>query len=425
MTGSQMLLTACALATIPASAAPAKVEIRQDGEQFGLWRNGEPFYVKGAVYWAAPDNPAYPLTTVVERGGNAIRIGGEQLDELVSAAERLGLAVTIGLPLQSQRNGFDYDDQAAVAQQFEAMKAIVLRHRDSPATLIWGVGNELSHGNEVSKTYDNLKVWNAVNDIARMIHEVDPNHPTMTVIGMASLKRNDLKDIIERCPDLDLLGVNAYADIALVPGLVRQFGWTKPYLITEWGGDGSWQAKKTAWGAPLEPTTTEAATGFAARYRAPILEDRQRCLGSYAFFWQQAPWITPTWYSLYLRTGDRLEAVNVLQHLWTGAWPDNRAPAVTPLLIDGRSGADSIRLAPSTRHTAALEATDPEGDPLVYQWQILPEGAPDKAADLQSGTTAELTFVTPQDEGAYRLLVFVRDGRGNVASANIPFQVQP
>ncbi|MGA2622127.1 MAG: hypothetical protein ABSF26_31435 [Thermoguttaceae bacterium] len=37
----------------------------------------------------------------------------------------------------------------------------------------------------------------------------------------------------------------------------------------------------------------------------------------------------------------------------------------------------------------------------------------------------KLAFVAPQAEGAYRVFVFVRDGQGHAATANIPFCVKP
>ncbi len=425
------LLSAFIAFSVAVGGEPRHVEIRRGPEGFQLLRDGEPFFVKGAVYWAPPDNEAYPLSGVVAHGGNSIRIGGGQLDALVAAAERLGLAVTIGIPMKKQREGFDYDDGAAVRKQFEESRAIVMRHKDSPATLIWGVGNELSHGNVADKTFTNLKVWNAVNDIAKMIREVDPHHPAMTVIGTASLRRGDVKAIIERCPDLDLIGINSYRDIAQVPGWLERDGWTKPYLITEWGTDGSWQVKKTAWGAAIEATTSEVAEMMLQRYRDPILKDRARCLGSYAFFWEQAPWRTATWYSFFLDSGDRLEAVNALQHLWTGRWPANRAPKISPLKLDGLDATESIRVAPGSRHQAVLEAQDAEGDPLNYAWEILtdPTAGGDTyarftRAALPDADSSKIEFAAPAKPGPYRLFAYVRDGQGNVASANFPFMVE-
>ena len=50
----------------------------------------------------------------------------------------------------------------------EKLREEVLKYKDHPALLAWGIGNELN------LQYKNPKVWNAVNDIAKMIHEVDP-----------------------------------------------------------------------------------------------------------------------------------------------------------------------------------------------------------------------------------------------------------
>lgn len=411
------------------AAIPVKIERTDAG--YRLLRDGKPYFVKGAVYWASLENQAYPLSTVVGHGGNSIRIGGNHLDALVKAAEQLGLTVTIGIPMKKQREGFDYDDEAAVRKQFEEAKAIVMRHKDNPATLIWGVGNELSHGNVADNTFTNLKVWNAVNDIAKMVKELDPHHPAMTVIGTASLRRGDLTALTERCPDLDLIGVNSYRDIAEVPGWLLRDGWTKPYLITEWGNDGSWQVKKTKWGAPIEATTSEVAELMIERYRDPILKDEARCLGSYAFFWEQAPWRTPTWYSFYLDSGDRLEAVNALQHLWSGQWPANRAPQISPMTINGKRSSESVEVSPDSACEAAVTVEDLEADVLSYTWEIVSDTSKggDLYADLaktplDAAIGSTITFKTPTQPGPWRLFVYVRDGQGNVASANFPFLVK-
>jgi hypothetical protein len=41
--------------------------------------------------------------------------------------------------------------------------------------------------------------------------------------------------------------VNTYGDIAGVPANISRFGWTGPYMITEWGVNGYWESPKTSW----------------------------------------------------------------------------------------------------------------------------------------------------------------------------------
>jgi len=70
------------------------------------------------------------------------------------------------------------------------MKAAVERFKDHPALLVWSIGNE------AEASYTNLKLWDAINDIAKMIHETDPNHPTTTTLASSNV--NHIKNIIEK-----------------------------------------------------------------------------------------------------------------------------------------------------------------------------------------------------------------------------------
>ena len=74
----------------------------------------------------------------------------------------------------------------AVKEQFERIKKEVLTLKDHPALLIWAIGNELN------LRHTNPKVWDAVNDISKMIHEVDPNHLTTTTLAGISKNEIDL-----------------------------------------------------------------------------------------------------------------------------------------------------------------------------------------------------------------------------------------
>jgi hypothetical protein len=427
-------IAACIVLLVPVvalAAGPVKVEIRSEKEGFRLFRGEKPYVIKGAVYWSDPDGK-FPLSGLAERGGNSIRYGGGRHKRMLDAAQELGITVKIGLRMKMEWvHKFDYDDEEAVREQFDQVKATVLALKDHPALLLWGIGNELS------VRYTNRNVWNAVNDVARMIHEVDPNHPAMTVIGDGSIRRGDIKEIAKRCPDLDLLGINYYKGVEAVPDLVRANGWDKPYVITEWGPSGDWQVKRTRWKASIEETSTEKAERYLERYHKTVLRDTELCLGSYVFIWSSRRERTHTWYGMFLDSGERTGAVNAMQFAWSGAWPGNRAPRVKPVRIDGRAAEDNVTLKPGTSHAATVEAEDPDGDPLRFEWQIMPEvpragyaGTGERHGKpmtqlVQEARDGRLTFTTPGKEGAYRVFVFVRDGKGNAATANIPFYVAP
>ena len=111
------------------------------------------------------------------------------------------------------------------------------------------------------------------------------------------------------------------------------------------------------------------------RYRDPMLKDAGRCLGSYAFIWQWRHERTHTWYGLFLESGERTESVSALQYLWSGRWPANRAPHVEPPRIDGKQAADNVYLKPGSPHAATHQGEDPEGDPLAFAWEVMPEVA--------------------------------------------------
>ena len=412
-----------------ADSRPIKAEIRKEDGRLQLYRGGRPYFIKGAVY-GGDQGGKFPLKDLADRGANSIRAGGNE--RLLDEAHRLGISVLVNLPMRMESvHKFDYSDEKAVREQFEQMRKRVVQLKDHPAVLMWGIGNELSVG------YTNKKVWDAVNDVARMIHEVDPNHPALTVIGDGSINSGDIKEIRQRCPDLDLLGVNFYKGVETVPLKIRENGWEKPYVLTEWGPSGDWQVPRTDWKASIEETSSEKAQRYLERYQNTVLKDRERCLGSYAFIWQWRQERTHTWYGMFLESGERTEAVNAMQYLWTGQWPANRAPLVEGLRIDGQAAADSVYLKPGSSHTAALKVQDPDSDPLAFRWEVMIEVARGGYAGMgeqrskpmpeliQKASGSELVFTAPEEEGAYRVFVFVLDGRGNGATANIPFFVRP
>jgi len=53
--------------------------------------------------------------------------------------------VTMGIEVERERHGFDYDNAEEVNKQLERIRKEVLELKDHPALMIWAIGNELNH----------------------------------------------------------------------------------------------------------------------------------------------------------------------------------------------------------------------------------------------------------------------------------------
>jgi len=401
---------------------PVKVEIKKEGNNFQLLRGGQPYFIKGAGGTNYTERMA-------QYGGNSIRTWDTRNGEdVLNKANKLGVTVTMGLNVARERHGFNYDDTAAVKQQLETLREQVRRYKNHPALLIWGIGNELN------LNYKNPKVWDAVNEIAKMIHQEDPNHPVTTML--AGVNKTEIDHIKNKCPALDLISVQVYGGLASVPQQLRSAGWEGPYMVTEWGPTGHWEGLQTLWRAPIEETSSEKAAVYKSRYEYSMERDKAKCLGSYVFLWGQKQERTPTWYGLFTEKGEESEVVDVMQFLWSGKWPQNQAPHIYSFQVDNKKVTDNIVLKPGHSFEVVATAFDPNKDELNYVWELLEEATKlgeggdreERPGKLENMITdkanGKAILKAPAKEGAYRLFVYILDGHNKVATANIPFYVK-
>ena len=400
----------------------SKVEVSVNAlGNFELLKNGVPYYIKGA---GAKDH----FDLLVSSGANSIRIWSTNNSALLDSAYQHGLTVTLGLHVRPERSGMDYNNEYAVKGQIEKLKNEVLKYKDHPALLVWGIGNE------VDLKYSNFKVWETIEILAKFIKEVDPNHPTMTVI--AGVDPSKAYYIKKYCPSIDILGLNVYGSIENAGINLRKFNWDKPYIVSEWGVNGPFEAKTTSWKAKVEPPNGIKADQRLRRYQELIVKDKERCLGSYCFLWGQKQESTATWHGMFLNNGSPTEAVDVMHYCWTGEWPSSRAPSIRDISLDNIGWRKDHVIESSVQATLKIEYLKYNNKKVNTEYVLFPEAFSNKiGGDIQKSPDSipfeivkqsenELIFISPKKKGAYRLFAFVKNDKGQSSVANIPFLVQ-
>lgn len=415
-----LLAIICLVCSVASLAQVIPVTVEQGASGWQIMREGKPYYIKGA---GGIDH----MDVTVACGANSIRTWGiDNAKQVLDEAHARGLTVMLGFWMAHERHGFNYSDEWAVEDQFKRFKRAVEEFKDHPALLMWGVGNEMD------LFYSDFNVWDAVERIAAMIHEVDPNHPTCVVT--AGIDVAEVQMIKERAPSIDILGVNTYGDLGGLPKKIDLFGWEGPYAVTEWGPNGHWEVAKTEWGSPIEQSSYEKARVYEERYHDYIEPDKEQCVGSYVFLWGQKQETTTTWYGMFRPDGSKTEAVDVMSMLWKGEWPENRSPQILNMTVDGKTKEQSPKVLPSKRYEVKLDIKDPDNDQLSVEFEIIPESIYTKAGGdvekepkpiignyLTEKGDGAYEFKVPRASGPYRLFAFVRDGNGNTATCNVPF----
>lgn len=404
-------------------AEAIRVELEQSADGWRLLRGGEPYVVRGA------GGTSY-LDVLAAAGGNSLRTwsaeneqGEDTVGTLLDEAHALGLTVTVGIWLGHERHGFDYSDSVQVQAQLDRVRRIVLRHKDHPAVLLWGLGNEM----EGFEEGDDPRIWAAVNDAAGLIKEIDPHHPVMTVTSFAHGGRVDF--VHNKCPAVDIHGINAYGGAVVLPSFLEERGASKPYILTEFGPVGPWEMPTTEWGAPIEQTSTDKAAFYTRAWREGV-EASPLALGGYAFLWGQKMEATATWFGMFLADGSATAAVDAMTTLWSGKPPVNRAPEVEPLRIEGSAEVD-----PGEIVVVSGSASDPEGAKLDVRWALRAESGdymtggdfrpeiPDIEGAIVEADAVRARIRMPTEPGTYRVFQTVYDGAGKAATANLPLRV--
>ena len=377
-----------AFAFAHSAAAQVKIEKKDDG--FALTRNGQPYFIKGAG-----GSPKY-IDALVAAGGNSMRVWSAPSESDLDTAQQKGVSILVGLDI----------GHAADAV------ATVRRLKAHPAVLMWALGNEPEHN---ASTEERIRIWQAIEQLARAVKAEDPNHPVIAVIEGTGDTR--LKELDQYAPSLDAVGFNQHAELPTLPAAIEKQGFKRPWLVTAFGTEAQSSVVKTTWGMPIEDTSSEIEDLIIDSYQKGIANHPQ-CLGSYVARWDD----------LFLPDGKKLGGVDAVQLLWTGKWPPYRCPVIDGSILEKAVNPLDEEMPsiyrPGAHVNCSIYASDPLGEPVTLKWEVRKDGAESLAGSVAKTQDKAAEIVMPQQPGAYRIFVYVYNQHGGAATANLPVEVK-
>jgi hypothetical protein len=399
---------------------PGPGAVRVTGSQ-GNWQltvNGTPYVVKGLTWGPPVAQAATYLPDLRVMGVNTVRTWGTDGSTLplLDAAAANGIRVINGFWLQpgggpGSGGCVNYvTDANYKATTLTEIQRWVTAYRAHPGVLMWNVGNESVLGMQNCFSGAELEAQRTaytryVNDAARAIHAIDPNHPVTSTDAWTGAwpyyKANS--------PDLDLYAVNAYNAVCRVRQDWISGGFTKPYILTEGGPAGEWEVPNDANGVPTEPTDVQKRDGYANAWNC-LMSHAGVALGGTLFHYGLEGDFGGVWFNLVPNNEKRLSYYAV-RSLYGGTPAANTPPVISSMTLSRTADVPA-----GGTFTVTATVSDPNGDPISYTMgynsKYLNGSGGIIAAPFTGG--GPFTVTAPQQLGVWKLYLYARDGHGNV-----------
>ncbi|MFE3216733.1 discoidin domain-containing protein [Streptomyces antimycoticus] len=433
LTAGLLAVGALALPGRPAHAVGSVVKVTGSQGDWRLTVDGQPYQIKGLTWGPAIADADRYLPDLRSMGVNTLRTWGTDATSkpLLDSAAANGIKVIAGFWLQpgggpGSGGCVNYRTDTAYKDQMLAeFPTWVATYKDHPGVLMWNVGNEsvlglqnCYSGEELERQRDAYTTF--VNDIAKKIHGVDPDHPVTSTDAWTGAwpyyQRN--------APDLDLYAVNSYNAVCDTKATWEQGGYTKPYIVTETGPAGEWEVPDDANGVPEEPTDQAKAAGYTKAWNC-VTGHRGVALGATMFHYGTEDDFGGVWFNLLPAGQKRLSYYAVKKAYGADTSHDNTPPVISSLAVDG----DPAKVEAGRDLTLTVKATDPDGDALSYQ--VLGSSmyldkdkklTPLPATDLGGG---RLRVTAPDRPGVWKVYAKATDGKGNVGIETRSIRVVP
>ncbi len=138
---------------------------------------------------------------------------------------------------------------------------------------------------------------------------------------------------------------------------------------------------------------------------------------------------------MYLSNGHPTEAVDVMEYCWSGNWPNQRAPSIMEIKLNGENWKKNHVFSQNEEVSLEYYYEKFNNDSLIFDFQLYPETFSNKGGgDFQESpdeipfkiikkSENNISFVVPNKKGFYRVFVFLKNNLNQSTVANIPFRV--
>lgn len=404
---------------------PVWSEIRNVDGRWLHFVEGKAYPIKGMTFGKKIEASAIDedFRILKDLGVNTIRTWGTGAEApiLLDAAQRHGLKVMAGIWLRHGRPGAEGDDsfnwlrdEKGKQEQWDNAIKTVQKYKDHPAILFWGLGNEVF----LNCASEDEKVAYAqfLGKLCKEIKRLDPKH----LISSSCAWTLGWPYWEKYCPDLDVYGVNSYGPgVTALSDEATRLGIKKPYVLTEFGARGEWDAPKDKNGLRKEPTDKEKTETFSMGWHEWI-EIKPQCLGGFIFNYGDTHHLdhASIWLNLKILDSYRPQYW-ATRYALTGKAAPNHFPSITKLEFPKDMGKQDTWV---DVELAVEDADDPELEIKFYYNQRL-EGASrekrDRVTPLKYRGTRQKGFQIrlPKENGLIKIYAFAKDSTNNLAIA--------
>ena len=398
-----------------------------DNGKFVMLSDDTSFYIKGIAYNTNDDwrNGNVPLSLsqlkkdisgMKSMGANTVRRYGVSVydENLLNVAQDNKMKVMFGFWFEPE---VDYImDSVQIKKYIAEVEGTVMRYKDHPAVLSWGLGNETwglmkHHFTQPYLTHVRLEYVRLLEYLARRIHEIDPNHPVMTASEHSNELTCELIELRNNAPSLDFIGVNSYylQQVSRLQKICQRVDTTRPYLFSEFGPLGYWDEDFSRYNSQkelVEDSDYEKAWLYGYEWNQFVVRNKGYNLGGVAFCWSDRLEGTATWFGLTDQKGRKKPAYFKLENIW------KNGPPVKDTLPEFYIEGPGMKIVPGKYYPFKVWSKAGVTDKYQYRWQFRREEyleeLPGLVREFENGK--RIVLKVPMEPSKYRLYLFVSEG---------------